>query len=360
MVALGRRSSIIAHRGASGKAPENTLSAFASAWTKGATAIELDVRLTKDGKIVAMHDASTGRTGNKDVRVSEVDYADLQDIDAGQWKGRKWAGERIPLLEEVLIGVPHHGRVFIELKCGAEILPVLRQVLESSPLAMRQICLIGFDFELMATTKVEFPDIEVCWISRPKKHSKGLSPTSEELIEKAVSANLDGLDLHKSFAFTEDFVNHIQAAGLALYVWTVDSGRMARRFENLGIDGITTNRPGKIDRAIRKMGFFRKVSLAIAQVTPAPLQPASASGIHMPLTSGLLGQQRNALSITAASAERNTTHPPSRPRFTSPCPDQKPPCPSSSSKEQAHSRQTFVTSISDAIQKSWSRSKSGM
>lgn len=326
-------SSIIAHRGSSAKVPENTLAAFSAAWDQGAGAIELDVRLTKDGRIVAMHDATTGRTSCKDLNVAETDSHDLRSVDAGAWKARRFAGEKIPFLEEVLAEVPRYGRVFIELKCGAVILPELARVIENSPLKSSQVCLIGFDYELMALTKSTFPGLEVCWISRPKKNTLGLSPTPEELIERAVQARLDGLDLHKSYAINESFVRKVRAAGLSLYIWTVDNTRMARRFHDLGIDGITTNKPAKIARAIHRKGLFAKHDSAPPEAPHQAMPGTDGAGLPFPF---------------------------SRPCFTRPCPDPKPSCRSSSSMDPNRSKPTFVTFISSAIQKSWWRFKSNL
>ena len=120
---------IVAHGGASYEAPENTIAAFELAWDRGADAIEADVRLTVDGRVVCMHDASTERTADQNLVVADSTLADLLELDVGSWKGRRWRGERVPTLEEVLAVVPPGRQVFLEIKCGREILGALRQVL---------------------------------------------------------------------------------------------------------------------------------------------------------------------------------------------------------------------------------------
>src|SRR6185369_848081 len=87
---------LIAHRGASRDAPENTLAAFRLAWQQGADGIEADFRLTRDGRVVCLHDASTGRTAGVDLAVAEASLEELKRLDVGGWKGARWAGERIP------------------------------------------------------------------------------------------------------------------------------------------------------------------------------------------------------------------------------------------------------------------------
>src|SRR6476646_6938394 len=113
---------IIAHRGASIDAPENTLAAFKSAWPQGADGIETDIRLTADGRVVCIHDEDTRRvTGGQQVLViANTRYADLKPIDIGGWKGPKWRGEAIPTLDDALDAVPAGKYAFIELKSGSE------------------------------------------------------------------------------------------------------------------------------------------------------------------------------------------------------------------------------------------------
>ncbi len=93
---------IIAHRGASGHAPENTLAAFRKAVAQGATFIETDLQLSRDVRLVAIHDATVNRTTNGQGSVQDMTLADLRRLDAGSWFGSEFTGERIPTLEEIL------------------------------------------------------------------------------------------------------------------------------------------------------------------------------------------------------------------------------------------------------------------
>src|SRR6478672_5367982 len=97
---------IIAHRGASFDAPENTLAAIRLGWDQGADGVEFDVRLSRDGQIVVIHDADTRRVANVDRLVSDQTVDELRQLDVGRWKGPQFAGERIPTLAEVLAIVP--------------------------------------------------------------------------------------------------------------------------------------------------------------------------------------------------------------------------------------------------------------
>src|SRR6478609_1034971 len=114
---LTRRPLLIAHRGESHLAPENTLAAFRLAWSLGDDAIELDVHLTRDGQVVVCHDDDTSRTtGGRTKRVVRDSAAgELRALDVGAWKGPQYAGERMPLLEEVLSILPAGKRAFVAL-----------------------------------------------------------------------------------------------------------------------------------------------------------------------------------------------------------------------------------------------------
>ena len=234
---------IIAHRGASHDAPENTVAAFSLGWEQGADACELDIRLTKDGRIVAIHDGTTRRTARVNKRVSVQTLEKLRTLDAGSWKGARWKGERIPTLEETLATVPDGKRLFVEIKCGSEVLPEIERVLDVSGKDARQIVIIGFDFAAMEQARERFPHSAIYWIASPKKFSRGKRPSVDALIEKAKSANLDGLDLDRRFAIDQEFVSRVKNAGLKLCVWTVNDAKLARRLVAIGVDGITTNRP---------------------------------------------------------------------------------------------------------------------
>jgi len=112
-----------AHRGASVEAPENTLAAVRAASDAGADAVEVDVYLSADNRIVAVHDKTLKRYGGPDKPIASMTYAELQKHEVGSWKDRKYAGEPIPLLSEILKTIPPGKRLFIEIKCGVEILP---------------------------------------------------------------------------------------------------------------------------------------------------------------------------------------------------------------------------------------------
>ena len=116
---------IIGHRGASDDAPENTISSIKEAFRQGADGVEVDVRITKDGKVICIHDKNTLRTTGLSLDINEAKYDELQELDAGSWKSSAWLNEPIPLLDEALEEVPADKEIFIEVKTGLEIIDPL-------------------------------------------------------------------------------------------------------------------------------------------------------------------------------------------------------------------------------------------
>ena len=141
---------IVAHRGASSQAPENTQSAIELAWQQAADAVEIDVRLTRDRQIVAIHDADTNRTSDRALVVAETDYDALSRIDVGSWKEAAYRGERVPQLCEILSSLPEAKKLLIELKCGEEILDPLCRVLTRCEDRQDRLVIIGFDASLVS------------------------------------------------------------------------------------------------------------------------------------------------------------------------------------------------------------------
>ncbi len=225
----------IAHRGASHLAPENTVAAAKLAWEQNADAVELDIYLTKDNRIMVMHDKNTKRTTGKNMAISESHSDSLRMLDAGSFKDIKYKDEKIPFLEEMIETVPAGKKLVIELKCGIEVLPFLKKVVEQS--GKQQQCLfIAFDWKTIVDTKKQFPHNACYWLSSKKE---GLS----EKMREAKAVGLDGLDLGYK-AIDEQVMQQAKELGLEILAWTVDAPSEAKRLIELGVKGITTNRPG--------------------------------------------------------------------------------------------------------------------
>lgn len=244
---------IIAHRGASHDAPENTLAAFKLGWQQRADAVELDIWLTKDGKLIVCHDADTKRTTGTAKNIPESTLAELRTLEAGSWKDPKWRSEQLPTLAEVLAIIPAGKRLVIEIKCGPEVLPELERDLKASGRPASQLVIISFKYDVCTEAKKLFPKIPVLFLSSFKqdKATGAWSPTPAELIQKAKAAGLEGINLSYKGPLDAAFVKQTHAAGLKFYVWTVNDADIARKLLATGADGITTDRPEWLREQLR-------------------------------------------------------------------------------------------------------------
>jgi len=235
-----RSQLVIAHRGESHDAPENTLGAVQLAWERGARAVEIDVRLTADGEVVVVHDADLRRVGRSRLTIAGSTAAALRAIDVGSWKHPRWAGERVPLLAEVLATVPRGGRLFVEIKTGPAIVPALAQVMQASPLAPRQVIIMSFDRGTMAEVARALPDYEACLLltARQLFARDGVAGA----IAAARAHGCVSLDVQRHRRLDAAVIEAVHAAGMRLYTWTVNRVSTARRLAAAGIDGITTDR----------------------------------------------------------------------------------------------------------------------
>ncbi|HMJ91262.1 MAG TPA: glycerophosphodiester phosphodiesterase [Candidatus Acidoferrum sp.] len=235
---------IIAHRGASFDAPENSLSAMKLAWEQAADAIELDLWLSKDGRLIVFHDADTKRFEQTARKIPSLTLAEAHKLDVGAWKDAKFKGESIPTLSSILATVPKGKRAVLEIKCGPEILPELSREIRNSGRAPEELAIISFKYETLKPSKEEFPQIEHYYLADYKKDAKtGKFPELDPLIERAKAAKFEGLNLQHSWPIDAAFVAKVKAAGLKLFVWTVDDPAIAKRLKDVGVDAITTNRP---------------------------------------------------------------------------------------------------------------------
>jgi glycerophosphoryl diester phosphodiesterase len=243
---------IIAHRGASADAPENTLASVRLGWEQGADAVEVDVYLTRDGRLAVIHDKTTKRTAGLDKPVTEQTLAELQSLDAGAWKDARWAGERIPTLEDVLATVPEGKRLVVEIKDSPATVQEVKRVFQASGKRPEQMVVIAFSIEVCVEAKRVLPDHPVYWLAEFKqdKDTQVWGPPAAELIAKACQARVDGVDMGYKGPLDAAFVKEARAAGLDVLVWTVDKPEDARRMIEAGVSGLTTNRPGALRKEL--------------------------------------------------------------------------------------------------------------
>jgi len=241
---------IIAHRGESYDAPENTLASINLAWKRDADAVEVDVQLTNDEKIVVIHDKTTLRTGGKYKRIASNNYDELLKIDVGKIKDTKWRNERIPLLGKVIDSIPKNKILFVEIKSDERIIKQLQNLIEQKNISLAQIKFIGFNIITMKLLKETFPEIGAYWIIEGKDYKS--KENLKENIRRCKSAKLDGLDVQARKYLNKDVIDSVKYSGLSIYTWTVDDQERAKQLYLEGIDGITTNRPGWLKNKLKE------------------------------------------------------------------------------------------------------------
>lgn len=243
---------LVAHRGASDLAPENTLPAFELAWRLGADAIEGDFHLTKDGHIVCIHDYDTQKVAGQKKVVARSTLQELQALDVGKWQDPQFAGTRIPTLPQVLATVPKDKAVFIEVKCGPEIIPALRRDLAASKLKPEQVVVISFEVDFVTAWKKVQPESKTMLIISHNRKRWGLSPSADKTLALLKSTGADGLSTNTHRAVNRAFVQRLREAGYEHHVWTIDDTKTAKRFLSYGTRSLTTDRPGALRKALRE------------------------------------------------------------------------------------------------------------
>ena len=232
------KSMVVAHRGASHYAPENTVVAAKLAWEQNADAVEVDVHLSLDSQVVVMHDYNTERTCGKKFVIKETDSDTLKTLEAGSFKDEKFKGEPVPLLAEIIETVPANKLLFIEIKSEKVIVPILKEQFGNDP-KKDQFVFIAFDYETIVDTKKAFPDNKAYWLSSNLKEDANI------VLQRVKDDGLDGVDLNKSI-ITPELIKVAESKGLEVHCWTVNSMKKAKKLNDIGVKGITTNKPDSV------------------------------------------------------------------------------------------------------------------
>lgn len=236
---------IVAHRGASRDAPENTIPAFQLAWEQGADAIEADFHLSKDGEIVCFHDADTERVAGTQLVVRQSTLAELKQLDVGATHGVAFNGTRIPTIAEVFATIPQGKKIFIEVKCGAEIIPTLLNEIDQSGLTQEQIVVISFNKQVIQQLKIKAPQYKASWLCSFKKQETGeITPALATVLKTLKQIQADGLS--SNTAVPASVIEAVSQQGYEWHVWTINDLKTARRMQALGVLSITTDVPGSM------------------------------------------------------------------------------------------------------------------
>ncbi|QDS93283.1 Glycerophosphoryl diester phosphodiesterase [Roseimaritima multifibrata] len=242
---------VIAHRGASFDAPENTVAAFKEAWKQGADGIEGDFYLTSDGQIACIHDKNTKRVavGQPVLKVAESTMEELKSVEVGAWKDPKFKGEKIPTLSEVIETIPPGKQFFVEIKCGPEILPELKKQLTTSDLTDDQVVLICFNEEVIRKARQMMPQYKANWLTSYKRSTpvSKWAPSQTQVVSKLQNTKATGLGTNGNLSVVnESFADAVKASGVELHIWTVNDPAHAKQFASLGAASLTTDRPAFI------------------------------------------------------------------------------------------------------------------
>lgn len=230
---------VIAHRGASGDAPENTMAAFRRAVEAGAEFIETDLQLSRDARLVAMHDDLLDRTTNGHGPISAKTLEELRQLDAGSWfSSEGFAGQRIPTLDEVLaFGREHDIGLYLEMKApavsGAE--HTLVGALRESGEIVRTVVL-SFDPGLLAQVRSFEPLIVTGYLC---------DKTTPDVVRQAIDAGARQL-LPRADRITAELVERAHQGDLKVVTWTVNEPEQAKALVAAGVDGVITDYPGEM------------------------------------------------------------------------------------------------------------------
>ncbi len=246
---------IISHRGASGEAPENTLASIIRAKELNTDMIEIDVHLSKDGKLVIMHDYSVDRTTNAKGKIKELEYEYLRTLDAGSWFAEEFAGERILNLDEVMTVLHGDWKLLIEIKSPPE------NTTEIEKLVIEHIqrhqahewCIIqSFDSQVLDNVRFFDPKIEV------HKLVVGNIPILPLHYDTKLRwgsimkySQYDAINPHYKF-IGKSKIKRIQKRGQKVYSWTINKDKHILKMAAKGVDGIITNETANAINLLRK------------------------------------------------------------------------------------------------------------
>jgi glycerophosphoryl diester phosphodiesterase len=227
---------VIAHRGASSYAPENTFAAFDLALQMGVHHIELDVHLTSDGHIVVIHDDTVDRTTNGSGPVASQTLAELRALDAGSWFGAKFMGERIPTFVEVL--TRYKGRVHIhtEIKGHSEDLSQRTVDVIRKCGMEEQITMTSFQKVRLEEIRAYAPTLPTGWLVRE---------VHDTIVAQAQALGLTQL-CPRANTLTPELVRRLHAEGFVVRAWDVTTEAVMQQVVQAGADGMTVNFPDKL------------------------------------------------------------------------------------------------------------------
>lgn len=231
---------VVAHRGASSLAPENTLAAVHKGLELEVDLIEIDVHRSLDGELVVIHDETVDRTTSGKGRVKNLTLSELKKLDAGRWFKLSFWGERIPTLREVLEATKDKTILLIELKgerTEARTVDLVRELGMEN-----QVIIQSFDFQQIQKVKQRAPEIPTMWLVREPDHSAEPKRAANWMANIAEYVGASGIGVRHNW-HTPELMDTARERDLAVFVWTVDDKAALQHFIEAGVHGIITNRP---------------------------------------------------------------------------------------------------------------------
>lgn len=222
---------IIAHRGAAGKAPENTLASIQQAIRDGADWIEIDVQESSDGEVVVIHDSDFMKLAGVNLKVWEATLKQLKEVDIGSWFAPEFSAERVPTLLEVLKETRGQARVMIELKYYGHDQQLEQRVVDIVEQAemVKDVAVMSLKYDGVRKIRELRPD----WV---------VGLLSAKAIGNLTKRDVDFLAVNTGMA-TPRFIKNAQLAGKQVFAWTVNDQVSISRMMSLGIDGVITDEP---------------------------------------------------------------------------------------------------------------------
>ncbi|WKA59119.1 glycerophosphodiester phosphodiesterase [Planococcus shenhongbingii] len=230
----------VAHRGASGHAPENTMGAFQKGFEMKADYIEIDVQMTKDGELVVIHDTTVDRTTNGTGKVGDLTFEEIRQLDAGSWFSEDYAGEKVPTFEEVLDAFRGKVGILIELK-APELYPGMEEKVADALIERNmdvsnngKVIIQSFNHESMKKSKELLPNLSHGVLAG----ASWANVTEEQLSQFAAYADYFNPNMN---IVTDELVSDVHEAGMKIYPYTSRSQEQALRLFDLNVDGIITD-----------------------------------------------------------------------------------------------------------------------
>lgn len=241
------RPMVIAHRGFSGRYPENTLRSFREALKLPVDAIELDVRQTKDKVLVVIHDETVDRTTNGKGRVRNLTWDEVQSLDAGSWKGSEFSSERIPKLEEALELIGGRKVVFLEIKEPDTTAQVVETLLKLNALSWVKVG--SFHPQVITAVKKLAPEISSSLIGSAKVGAS--EETFSAFVREALKCGANSVAVNYA-GLTPERIRYCHQRCIFVVTWTVNDAETIERMIEMGVDAIASDFPDVVLEVVKR------------------------------------------------------------------------------------------------------------